>query len=326
MSSEQSKSRFDSTTSRDLVQHGTDARKRKRPETEHDDDPVRILRAIVKGFDVAYPEDAYTGPDSGSNMAEVTPQDIATWKTPKHPTDSTLQVLDSYPILPDVESFTDSGSYLVTKFITNPVTASDTYDTRLDVGLLRPLELSPEAAAELEAERAAVEADPTLPKPGPPKYDYEFFVPEDSDATSSIKTKLSMNYAENQDSALYDGENKETGKRFFRYQRLRAYETYQQTGDHENPYGDVVALALHDAETQSRLQKAAYYYPVVQRTFIRPRRTNAARMGAASENLTQEDGNIDFIEMVVRDADEIERSQREGHRERVESAPVAAAA
>ncbi len=292
-------------------------RRKPRPD-EGKDDPASMLRAIVKGFDLAYPEDAPAA-DSTDTVrgAPITPAERDAWANPRHPTKPQLTLLDSYPIIPHFDATPDTDSFVVAKFITNPVAAADYYDERLEVGLLRPTGMSPEATRLLEAQQASFAADPTLPAPIP-QYDYEFFlpsVPAGESATSisrAVKRTFELPNAKN----TRPGSGRDA-KRVYRYERVRAYETYQQTGDAADAFGDTVALALHDGEARSVdadgadgelqglhkpsqvMQKAAYYYPVAQRTFIRPRRVQTAATGMPVDD---EDMRIDVIEFQARDA------------------------
>lgn len=313
---DQSRSRYDTSSPKDPSRPKGDIKKRKRPDDGRDGDPARLLRAIAKGFNLAYPENVHRPVDGDGRVSESTPEEKLAWKAPRHPTNANLTLLDTYPVLPDLQAFPDSGNYLVMKFITNPVPASDSYDRRLDVGLLRPLELSAEYLAETEAQTAAYNADPTLPQPGPLQYDYEFFLPEDKQIVQPIQTMLNVDDARNQDTSLYNAENASAEKRFFRYERIRAYETHQQSADVENDFGDTVALALHDADgAQSGEQTAAYIYPVAQRTFIRPRRaTQGAQLGSKLD-----EAKLDFLEVTIRDPDETEVAQRHSFQLRYEN-------
>jgi len=321
---DQGRSRQDALSTKDAARNNGDVKKRKRLEGSRNDDPARLLRTIIKGFDLAYPHDVRQSSGSAeSGAADISSEEKTAWNNPRHPAKAKLTLLDSYPVLPDLDAFPDPGSYLVMKFITNPVTASDVYDTRLDVGLLRPLELPPDYLAETEAQRAACEADPSLPRPGPPQYNYEFFLPQDKQLVPSIKTMLDVNDAHNQDSSPHRAESAEAEKRFFRYERVRAYETYQQSADAEDLFGDAVALSLHDASTSSgdstnnrrqKAQTAAYVYPIVQRTFIRPRRSTHSTQPANRV----EDAKVDFLEVSIREPDETERMQRAGYRTKCE--------
>lgn len=298
------------------------------------DDYINILRHVIKGFDIAHPADAYTGPDSGENIrgAEVAKADSDAWQKPRHPADPDLHVLDSYPVLPDLDAFPDGGSYFVFKFQSNPSSHdAQSYDERLDVALLRPLELSEEASSKREAQQAAHNADPThIPPPGLPAYDYEYFLPEQEHAVRGVKRKMDPEDLERENAELYtDVSNEAEGKRCFKYARVRAYETYQQVGgDPEAVYNDTIAIALHDpamsapgtetgtAKKKTRLQKAAYVYPVVQRTSLRPRRAVPnATLGVRGR---VDESKIDFLQVTVRDPAEEELGDRSAVRMRLE--------
>ncbi|KAK8157141.1 actin-like protein ARP8 [Phyllosticta citrichinensis] len=287
--------------------------KRRVQTDEEKNEPINILRNIMKGFDIQYPEDAYKGHDTTSNLRaeEITAEEKRAWQTPRHPSKPGLKLLDSYPLLPDLDALPEPGSYIVTKFQTNPVSQGDKYDERVNVGIFRILEPDLEAQAEYQRKTAEAEADPTKDAPMP-EFDYEFFLPGAADSVRGIKRKFDVLHPQRDEPDLYDSENPETGKRFFRYDRLRAYETYQQTGNAKDPYDDTVALALHDAndKTGSNLTKAAYFYPVMQRTFIRPKRKQTRGAMAMARQDEEEDNRVDALEVEVRDLDEGELELR----------------
>jgi RNA polymerase II-associated factor 1 len=313
-------SRFESSNSGNTMRQ-RNAAKRRRADLAKED-PLNILRSIVKGFDLAYPQDAYLGPDSGNNIkgAEITAEEKKAWAKPKHPSKTDIELLDSYPILPDLDALTDTGSYMVMKFITCPVPPIDIYDERLDVALFRPIGQSPEDIPRMEAQQAAHEADPSQPAPLP-QYQYEFFLPANADKVRGIKRNFGVTDPDNEDEVTFDGEYKETGRTYFRYERVRAYETYQQTGDPSDVHGDIVAVALHDPESEegpqrdNPLQKAAYYYPVMQRSFIRPRR-QVQRRGAVGPAEEEEETKVDIIEAQGKDPPVEEVERRAQHRAR----------
>ena len=56
---------FASGSSKDILRKNDQKRATKAREKE---DPINILKNIVKGFDIAYPQDAYTGEDSAENI------------------------------------------------------------------------------------------------------------------------------------------------------------------------------------------------------------------------------------------------------------------
>lgn len=258
---------------------GNDAKRRK--QSVNKEDPINIMRNIVKGFDIAYPHDAYKGEDSTTNLrgAQATDAETSAWKNPKHPSNSDLKLLDSYPIVPDLEAIPSAGFYMVMKFISNPVQTKGSYDDRLDTAIIKPV---PDEAAEAKYEekyRDWEESKSTKPAPIR-EYDYDYYLPDSHEVVNNLKRKLDVNDPEKDDDALYPEEGLDSGSGF-KFTRLRTYETYTQHGDLENLYNDSVALALHDPETASgsgkRLAKGAYFYPLVQRTALRPQRLIGSR-------------------------------------------------
>jgi len=304
ISSNQGQNRFESSTSKDLLRLRSDP-KRRRKGNVNKEHPLNILKHVVKGFDVAYPRDAYAGEDSTERVrgAEITEADAKAWTNPKHPSRPELQLLDSYPVLPDLGALPGVGSYIVTKFNTNPVPDTGKYDPRLDVAILRPQ--NPYAEKQ-EDRMAAYETDDTLPKPTT-EYDYEYYLTEEAGAVRGIKRKFDMDDVENNDSSFYTFSD-DQGNKSFKYDRVRAYETYQQAGDADDPYADSVALALHDPELTTggaaqRLVKGAYFYPVLQRTNLRPKRK-------APGQRYEEAQVIDGLRVTVRDGDDEEQARR----------------
>lgn len=239
------------------------------------------MRNIVKGFDVAYPQDAYKGEDSTTNLrgAQVTDAEANAWKHPKHPTNSDLKLLDSYPVLPDLEAIPSAGFYMVMKFISNPVAATGSYDERLDTAIIKPV-IDEQAEARFDDKLREWEESKST-KPAPIReYDYDYYIPDDHEVVPNLKRKLNVNDPEKDDDALYPEDVMEGGLGF-KYKRLRTYETYNQHGDLHNLYNDSVALSLHDPDAAGdagkRLAKGAYFYPLVQRTALRPQRPIGTR-------------------------------------------------
>ncbi|KAI9802913.1 MAG: hypothetical protein M1825_002144 [Sarcosagium campestre] len=302
--------------------------KRRRPDVSQED-PTNILRTMIKGFDISHPESAYTGPDVENKIRghAVKPDELHAWKNPQHPTKKHLTVLDTYPILPDLDAFTDTGGYIIAKFATNPVAVTDKYDRRLDFGLLRPMQQRPELQAVQDAALQAHLADPSKPHPGPPRFDYELFIPDDAKQLPKLATRFSTVAPDRDDSSLYTYEDKEVGRRSFRYGRVRAYETTAQSGDFLRKY-DEIAIALYDPEdhdageddgwpAKRRMQKGAYYYPVVQKTHVRPRRATTLTQLGMVNSLAEEEAEaekVDFIDITVTDAEEQEAARRLQHR------------
>ncbi|KAF2016099.1 Paf1-domain-containing protein [Aaosphaeria arxii CBS 175.79] len=293
--------------------------KRRRPADVSQDDPTNISRQILKGFNIAYPADAYNGPDTGDKLraADILSEERQAWKTPKHPLNPSLQLLDSYPLLPDWDAVPDTGSYQVIKFTAPPVrnARDQNYDERLDVALLRPMGQSIEDNETYLKEVEEHKEDPTLPTPLP-RYHFEFFLPSSSDKVRGIKRNFSTNDPDNEDEINFDTGVDDDGRprKIFKYERIRNYETANQTGDPEHEFSDVVAVALHDPESHedealrtSKLQKAAYFYPIKQKIGIRPKRQENV------EFLGGETQKVDVVETIARNP-EVEVEKRENWR------------
>lgn len=293
----------------------TTPRKRKASEIERDDDPVRMLRGTYKGFDVAYPHDAYRGPDTQEKLRgdAVTKDDEDAWNNPVHPTKADAVPLDTYPILPDLEALPDSGGFFVIRFNTNPSARHDAYDKRIDVAVMEPKEPYAGATAHFAAQIAAMNKARTDneeyngPEPKPIEYDYHLYLPEEAESVEKIHRKFDTEDAERDDDSLYGTETQDGGKAF-RYRHVRMYETYQQTVNTENRWGETVAVALHDGpeggeEHEGRkTQKAAYLYPIVQRVMLRPKR----RQYVGGMPVENEDGHADYVDVKAVDAREFE--------------------
>jgi RNA polymerase II-associated factor 1 len=110
-------------------------------------------------------------------------------------------------------------------------------------------------------------------------------------------------------------------RKSFKFENIRTYETSQQVGDTVDHYGDVVAMALHDPDRhkedklrQGKMQKAAYFYPIIQKTSIRPRRPGRVDM-------VDESQRVDVIEAAGREPAG-EGDRREAFRKRAEGIEV----
>ena len=295
------------------------------------DEPISVLRSVVKSFDIANLEDAYTGPDTEDNVrgAAPTPTELEAWKKPKHPSKPELKLLDAYPIKPDLDALTDTGGYMVAKFASNPTHATDARDTRMDAAMMSIIPASPAAEAEYQAKLAAHEADPAhIPHPGTLAYNYNLFLPADEATADKIKKKFDVDNPEKDDPALYNKKNKE-GEGVFNLDSLRVYETGRQTMNRDQ-YQEV-AIALHDKESDEageyeeepeRLEKAAYYYPIFSKMQLKPRRNrNLANIGTQfNTNFDEEIDKVDKLSLTVHDPNEVEQAKRAGLRNDMESA------
>ncbi|KAG9246236.1 Paf1-domain-containing protein, partial [Calycina marina] len=284
ISSHQSKSRFDSTTSKSLIRN-TGGRFKK-PVVHVDKDSREYVKdQIEKDFQKA----AALVKDSTQL---------------RHPSKRTLHLIESIPLIPDLDSFPpDAGGYCTIKFLTNPVPSSSTYDTRLESSILRPIALSDHETAEREAAAELHARDPERNPPPESSINYEFFVTETPDQARNFKRRFDVLDEDKDDASLYThtrGSNND--EPCFRFKRVRAYETatIQNILD---KYDDEVMIAIYDGSDGLR-KKGAYYYPILQRMAIRPQRTkninkNKMQRQGASQADDDLDETTDFVTMTV---------------------------
>jgi RNA polymerase II-associated factor 1 len=277
---------------------------KKRRQAEERDNPVFIIRNIMKGFDIAYPSDAYAGPDSTEMVrsAEILPDERSAWKFPKHPRKPNVTLLDSYPILPDLDGFPDGDGYSVIKFHSAPTEIKHRYDDRMDVALL---------SAKPNEEKTALRrvTNPTAAD----EFDFELFIPQ-AEAVRGIKRKFNDPSFDEDHEQEVESVARDDKAKVFPYNRVRWYETVKQDPYFDRPFGEYLAVALHDSAKdgmEDRLpQKAAYIYPVAERVSIRSKRIAQDRYHAT----TQEDieGSTDILELkIIPPSDQIEQTRQE---------------
>lgn len=260
---------------------------------------MNILRHVVKGFDLAYPQDVYTGQDDAKHLkgAEPTPAEVEAWNRPTHPSNPDLKLLDTYELKPDLDAMPDQGAYIITKFSGGPSTTNTEHDSRMDVGLLNPMERTSE------------------------EYDYEFYLPQEQKTVKSLKRKFDQ-LAQEED--VSDSQETKDGQPVFKFQHQRTYDMARQTNSLENPYGEV-ALALHDpildmrrnvSTGSNRLDKGAYYYPIGIKMQLKPKRNrNLANLGLQRQAVEEDSERPDEINLLLRDPDAEEVEKRKGHRD-----------
>ena len=272
--------------------------KTRKPVDTSKDDPMFMLRSVVKGFDLANPEDAYTGPENTSNIRGVAPSaaEVEAWKNPKHPSKSDVQLLDAYPLKPDLDAITDSGAFVITKFTGNPTTTTESRDVRMDVGIVLPREHD--------------SGD----------YDYDFFLSIDEVAANNFREKMNVNNPDKDDPELYT-QKAADGSDHFRFNYHRTYDASRRVDSIDQQYKEV-ALALHDSEPDSldTQEKGAYYYPIVTKMQLKPRRNkNLAQLGLASQAVNEDIQKIDGMNITVKEPDEGEVAGRARHRDELEA-------
>ncbi|RPB08291.1 Paf1-domain-containing protein [Morchella conica CCBAS932] len=251
ISAEQSRSTFKgsgSTTSDRMLQ----ASRAKRTATkDQDNDPLRILQAILKGFDVANPETAGQGTIGLKNLAagdKAAANAERNWKELRHPNKPQLRAVETFPLLPDFNATSDSGGYMLFKFSANPVVAGARRDARLDVGLLKPHEKPVDEEGNVDAVGQDV---------------FDYYLPASSGVASGIKRKFA---AYKDDPTSGDEAVEEEDE--FRYEYVRSYETksHKQHSDEL----EEAALIFHAGDEEKA--RGAYFYPVLTRYVLRPKR------------------------------------------------------
>ncbi|KAL8866514.1 MAG: hypothetical protein Q9174_006261, partial [Haloplaca sp. 1 TL-2023] len=281
------------------------------------DEPINVLRAAIRGFDIPHSEDAYTGPDSKENLRGLDPSaaDLEAWNNPKHPAKSSLRALESYPILPDLQAIPDIGNYMIAKFTANPTQLVDKYDPRLDVGMLKPNDPTEATKEEYQAKLAAHAANPASnPHPGGMAINWNFYLAPDEETAKNLKRKLDVDDPDRDDPGLYTSQSND-GRDVFRVNHQRVYETGRSTAmDPDHAYKEV-AFALHDGEVSANSsrstipsngslphgsKKAAYYYPIAQKMQLKPHRSkNLAKLGVTTRIEDEDDEmKIDAFEVV----------------------------
>ncbi|KAB8339038.1 hypothetical protein FH972_021974 [Carpinus fangiana] len=313
VSSEQARARGEAASKDGLARSSADPRmlKRKRDEELDENNPKKLIRDIVKSFNLAYPKDAHKGPGASNQIQGAQPNTAErdAWAKPTHPSDRSLTLLDAYPITIDYAALPDYGSYIVAKFVQAPVTMSDTYDRRLDTAIFRPIAHSQEKMDKYEAMRIEHRANPSRPLPPQQTFDYEYFLPENDETAESAQTLLDTSKVDQHSDALYTAENEESGHKHFRFERIRTYEHVGKEAMPDDKFNDVVALALHDGSGGK--DKAAYVYPVSSRLNLRARRGDPGNpVGAPFEG----DNTCDVVEMGVRELNDEELAEIDGHK------------
>ncbi|RDL32119.1 Uncharacterized protein BP5553_09521 [Venustampulla echinocandica] len=294
ISSHTSRARYDSTTPRPLIGNGG-SRPKGLDQDVDKESPEYIKNQVKKSFQIAE-------------------QNLKNRISVRHPTKRNLQLVEAYPLLPDLDAFPDPGGYVTIKFLTNPVPPNSTYDIRVENSLLKPIEATEEEENAKQLAREAHERDPERYPAPDDKIEYEFFMTETPSAALSFKRKFDVLDPEHEDEELYSDRNG-SGEGCFKFKRIRAYESALQTGSVPDKYEEEVIIAVHDGKDGLH-QKGAYYYPIVQRTSIRPQRQKNIDKKMKRIHDPDEDKNVtDFVDMRVEDPSEQMRDARNIFRE-----------
>lgn len=295
------------------------------------DDPLYVKKYIVKGFDIAHPESKHSGEDTANRIKGHPPTkaELDAWAHPVHPDNPKLKPVGFYEVLPDLQGFPDPGGFVQFKFDKTPVpAASGKRDERMDVAILLPSAPEDRVCQDHAAKVALHKANPKLyPDPGPIPWDYDLFLPEQKGSASKVKESLQLENPDRGNEDLYTHDGAEDTK-FHRYDRIRTYATSAQTLNADQKQRDI-ALTLFDPTEAAKTkpgasfhltQKAAYYYPILGKTRLKPERARKiaqAGLAPSQGTITKED-QVDQMQVVVRDPSEAEIYKRGSHRAAVD--------
>ncbi|KAK5627774.1 hypothetical protein RRF57_003489 [Xylaria bambusicola] len=258
----------------------------KRPSPEPDkDSPAYVKRKIDQSFSVA-----------AANLKDKS--------RVRHPTKRNLKLVDSYPMIPDLEAFPDYGGYFTIKFTNNPVPASGVYDKRLLNAVIKPGTLPEEVETTFKLAKQAHERDPeNNPKPTNPQT-YNYFLSDTHETSEKFNERFDLLNPERDNDELYTSKNSD-GHGCFQFRFVRTYETKDEVElDNATKYDEELLIAFNDDEMLD--QKAVYYSPVMHRVVMRPQRSKTIYRNAGLAEDVEE--IPDRLAVTVNDYDEKTRS------------------
>ncbi|KAE8144783.1 hypothetical protein BDV25DRAFT_134362 [Aspergillus avenaceus] len=295
--------------------------KSRQADKKSQDDPEYIKKYIQKGFDIAYPDSKHTGEDTSSKIKGHTPTklELDAWANPVHPDNPKLKPVGIYPLLPDLQGFPDPGGFVQFKFDKAPVQdVSGRRDKRMDAAVLLPSAPEERVCEEHATKVALHKTNPKLyPDPGPIPWDYDLFLPEKKDSAKNVLASLRLSNPDRDNDELYTHEGSDNSK-FHRFDRMRTYATSAQTLGGDNKQRDVALTLFDPSEAKGHhasKQTAAYYYPILGKTRLKPERARTiAQAGLAPTKPQTKEDQVDQIQVVVRDPDAAEVYKRSLHR------------
>lgn len=289
------------------------------------DDPMYIKKYIQKGFDIAYPESKHVGEEQPNKIAGLAPTklELSAWESPVHPTNPKLKAVGFFPVLPDLQGFPDPGGFVQFKFDKAPVQAvSGKRDERMDVAILLPSAPEERICQEHATKVALHKTNPKLyPDPGPVPWDYDLFLPKKQASIKNVKSHLKLSNPDRNDDDLYTDEGSENN-RCHSYDHVRTYATSSQALNNASKQRDIALTVFDPAKIDpaedgvlKTKQKAAYYYPVLGKTRLKPERGRTiAQAGLVPTRPKTKEDQVDQIQVVVRDPDAAEVYKRSLHR------------
>lgn len=218
----------------------------------------------------------------------------------RHPTKRNLKLVDSYPMVPDLDAFPDYGGYFTIKFSNNPVPASGVYDKRLLNAVIKPGTLPEETETAYKLAKQAHERDPANnPKPANPQT-YNYFLSDSLETSEKFNKRFDVRNADHDDDGLYTSQNSE-GQGCFQFRFVRTYETKDEVElDNLTKYDEELLIAFNsDVKVD---QKAVYYSPVIHRVAVKPQRSKTIHRNAGFADDIEE--IPDRIAVTVNDFDD----------------------
>lgn len=267
--------------------------KRKSPEPEAGT-PAAIKRKIEKSFDAAQ-----ENLKDKSRVRHPTKQHLAMKKG--------LRVVEAYSVLPDLDAFPDSGTYVTYKFAHPPIANSkEGYDKRLQNSILKFIGRNEEDEAAYHQLLEAHEINPdTHPKP-PNQAAYEMYLANSLNVSEKFRARFNLLNPDRDDESLNVSPEAvgADGKPTYSYTWARSYlATIESESAHDTKYSEELAFAM-DPQT-----KTAWYYPIMQRSRMEPPR----RIYNADRH--QEQKPVAGYELIAQDPDEESRARMDRFRE-----------
>ncbi|KAI0481481.1 RNA polymerase II-associated [Xylaria cf. heliscus] len=218
----------------------------------------------------------------------------------RHPTKRHLKLVESFPMVPDLDAFPDYGGYFTIKFTNNPVPASGVYDKRLLNAVINPGALPEEAEAAYKLAKQAHERDPANnPKPTNPQT-YNYFLSDSLESSEKFNQRFDVLNPDRDDDDLYTSRNSE-GQGCFQFRFVRTYETKDEVElDNATKYDEELLIAFNSDEMLD--QKAVYYSPVIHRVVMKPQRSKTIHRNAGLADDVEE--IPDRLAITVNDFDE----------------------
>ena len=262
------------------------------------DDPENVRRQVQKGFDIAHPDSVPSNPEQ-AKANNITSTERHAWEFPKHPDNPRLTPLETFPIVPDLETGTDMASnWQALKFDKPPLPPlkNARRDDRIDVGLLMASEnpaLMPDWRARKEAHLTEPEE---FPDPGPEPYTWSLSVPKQTESTSRVRKLFDDSNPSKDDSSLMKPllEESADGTMRLPFERIRVYTdaTRQEVDPHRVmaiSFTKPAHLPQHSRFRKQGTSSAAYYYPIYERVKMKAdrgqlsKKARTTRLGAGPE-------------------------------------------